>query len=268
MWSSIWRLLASICWPSQRRCGAEPAARICIARLRVEWRDAVHPRLRRSQCSAARRLIAGTSEEERHTLPARTAALHGCKALALLVSRLTIENGSSCRGQVFAIPLPGVPTMTVSTFATAIDDRYFEDYVDGSVFEFGPMMVDEDEIIAFAQRFDPQPMHVDPKRAALGPFRGLIASGWHTVSLMMRLFVDHYLSAVASLASPGVDEIRWVQPVRPGDQLRLRVSVVESRPSRSKPDRGIVVSRLEAINQSGQVVCSLTAMNLLAKRPR
>ncbi len=156
--------------------------------------------------------------------------------------------------------------MTISTFAAPIEDRYFEDYTEGAVFEYGPILVEEAEIISFAKRFDPQTMHIDPAKAAQGPFHGLIASGWHTVGLMMRLFVDNYLSSVASLASPGVDETRWHRPVRPGDQLQLRVSVLESRPSRSKPDRGMVVSLLEAFNQTGEVVCSLKAMNLLAKR--
>jgi acyl dehydratase len=156
--------------------------------------------------------------------------------------------------------------MNVSGFSVPIDDRYFEDYREGSVFTFGPIEVEESEVISFAERFDPQTIHTDPAKAAAGPFGGLIASGWHTASLMMRLFVDNYLSAVASLASPGVDELRWLRPVRPGDQLRLRVSVLETKPSRSKPDRGMVVSLLEALNQSGEVVFSLKAMNLLAKR--
>jgi acyl dehydratase len=134
------------------------------------------------------------------------------------------------------------------------------------VFEFGPIAMEEAEIISFAESFDPQTMHTDPEKAAQGPFHGLIASGWHTIALMMRLFVDHYLSAVASRASPGVDEVRWYRPVRPGDRLQLRISILEARPSRSKPDRGMVVSLLEGINQEGEVVTSLKAMNLLAKR--
>jgi acyl dehydratase len=109
-------------------------------------------------------------------------------------------------------------------------------------------------------------MHIDAAQAAAGPYQGLIASGWHTTGLMMRLFVMHYLSSVATLPSPGVDELRWLRPVRPGDQLLLRVTVAETRPSRSKPDRGMVTSRLEAINQDGTVVCTLTAMNLMLKR--
>lgn len=158
--------------------------------------------------------------------------------------------------------------MTHARFAAPIDDRWFEDYVVGSAYEFGPIEVTAAEIVAFAEKYDPQSMHIDPARAAQGPFGGLIASGWQTVGLMMRLFVDHYLSSVASIASPGIDELRWKAPVRPGDRLRLRVSVLEARTSASKPDRGMVVSLLEALNQRDEIVCSLRAMNLLFVRPR
>ena len=105
----------------------------------------------------------------------------------------------------------------------------------GAVTEFGPIAVDEAEVIAFARRFDPQPIHTDPAAAAAGPFGGLIASGWHTASLVMRVLVEHYLARRASLASPGIDELRWLQPVRPGDVLRVRTTVLEARRSRSKP---------------------------------
>ena len=141
--------------------------------------------------------------------------------------------------------------------------RYFDDYVKGAVFEYSPISVSEAEIIGFAKRLDRQMMHIDPQAAARGPFKGLIASGWHTISLMMRLFVDNYLSAVASLASPGVDEVRWYKPVRPDDAIRLRVSVVDTKPSRSKSDRGAVHSLLEGVNQNGETVASLKAINLL-----
>ena len=156
--------------------------------------------------------------------------------------------------------------MTSASFQSPIDDRWFEDYTPGAVYEFGPITVEEADIIAFARQFDPQTMHVDPQKAKDGLFNGLIASGWHTAGLMMRLAVDHYLSSVASIASPGVDELRWNAPVRPGDQLKLRASVLESRPSATKSDRGMVISRLEAVNNDGVVVCSLKAMNLLLKR--
>lgn len=156
--------------------------------------------------------------------------------------------------------------MELSAFKAPIDQRYFEDYNKGARFEYGPISVEETEIISFARRFDSQCIHTDPEASALGPFNGLIASGWHTIGLMMRLVVDHYLSAVASLGSPGVDEVRWPRPVRPHDQLRLRLSVLETNPSRSKPDRGMVVTSVEAVNQRDEFVASFKAMNLLKRR--
>jgi acyl dehydratase len=151
-------------------------------------------------------------------------------------------------------------------FAVPIDDRYFEDYKEGGVYEYGHLTVTEAEILAFARAFDPQPIHVDPEFADQGPFHGLIASGWHTGAIMMRLFADHYLSRVASLASPGIDELRWPAPLRPGDSVKLRVTTVETRRSRSKPDRGLVRSHVELITQNDQTVLTLTAMNLLRAR--
>jgi acyl dehydratase len=163
---------------------------------------------------------------------------------------------------------PGGSTRTVSDddFAAPIDDRYFEDYVPGAVYEYGYVTVTEADILDFARQFDPQPMHVDPEFAARGPFHGLIASGWHTAGIMMRMFVDHYLSRVASLASPGLDELRWPAPVRPGDSLRLRATVVEARRSRSRPDRGLVRTQSELFNQNDEVVLRVTAMNIIGAR--
>jgi acyl dehydratase len=157
-------------------------------------------------------------------------------------------------------------TLSDGDFAVGIDDRYFEDYAAGAVYEYGYASVSEADIIAFAERFDPQPIHTDAQFAAAGPFGGLIASGWHTASLAMRMVVDHYLSRVASLASPGVDELRWPAPVRPGDSLRLRTTILETRRSRSKPDRGLVRTHVELLNQHGQIVLSLAAMNLIGLR--
>ena len=113
-------------------------------------------------------------------------------------------------------------------------ERYFEDYPPGAVFEGGAIAVTEAEILEFARKYDPQAMHTDPEAAARGYFGGLIASGWHTAAMMMRLFAAHFLSPASSLASPGIDELRWVRPVRPGDVLRVRVTVTEARRSRSK----------------------------------
>jgi acyl dehydratase len=157
--------------------------------------------------------------------------------------------------------------VTFHSFPVPADNRYFEDYVPGHVYEFGTVTVTEAEIIEFARAYDPQYFHLDPAKAAASRFGGIVASGWHTTSLAMRLYVDHYLSHVASLASPGVDEIRWPNPVRPGDTLRIRVTILDSRPSRSKPDRGIVRAKLEAFNQSDDSVLSMTAVSFLARRP-
>src|SRR5258708_6894052 len=114
--------------------------------------------------------------------------------------------------------------MTLSHFPSPREARYFEDYEAGRIYEFGNVVLSEPEIVEFARCFDPQDMHVDPEKARLGRFGGIIASGWHTIGIAMRLYVDHYLSSVASLASPGVDEVRWPNPVRPGDSIRLRVT--------------------------------------------
>src|SRR5271169_4225865 len=152
------------------------------------------------------------------------------------------------------------------TFSRPISDRYFEDYVEGDVHQFGPITVEQDEVIAFAKRFDPQMMHTDPEAAKHTPFGGLIASGWHTAGLMMRLYVEHYLTHVASLASPGLDELRWLKPVRPGDRLSVRVTVLKATPSKSKPDRGVVTSFIEVFDQADEVVMTLKAVNMIARR--
>lgn len=145
-------------------------------------------------------------------------------------------------------------------------ERYFEDYTVGLVDEFGDVLVTADEIVGFARRYDPQAMHIDAEASARGPFGGLIASGWHTAAMTMRLFVEHYLSKVATLPSPGIDELRWVLPVRPGDRLRVRVTVTEARRSRSKPDRGVVRSLVEVLNQRDEVVMTQRPMNLMRCR--
>jgi acyl dehydratase len=144
--------------------------------------------------------------------------------------------------------------------------RYYEDFPVGAVFEFGSLTVTEAEIIAFASQYDPQTMHTNPAAAANGPTGGLIASGWHTTALMMRMYVEHYLPE-DGLPAPGVDELRWLRPVRPGDTLRVRVTVEEARVSHSKPDRGIIRSFSEVLNQNGEAVLSLRAINLVRRRP-
>ena len=153
------------------------------------------------------------------------------------------------------------------SFSHPIDNRYFEDYVEGDVHNFGSIEAEADEIIAFAKRYDPQSLHTDPEAAKLTPFGCLIASGWHTAGLMMRLYVEHYLTHVASLTSPGLDELRWLKPVRPGDRLSVRVTVLKAVASKSKPDRGVVTSSVEVFNQADEAVMSLKVVNIIGRRP-
>ncbi|WP_406120392.1 MaoC family dehydratase [Streptomyces sp. NBC_00989] len=157
-------------------------------------------------------------------------------------------------------------TLSEADFGAPIQDRFFEDYIPGSVYVYGSITMTEQDILRFAGEFDPQSIHTDPEAAEQGPFKGLIASGWHTCAVMMRLYADHYVSKVASLASPGIDELRWVRPVKPGDSLSIHTTIQEARASRTKPDRGIVHTAIEVVNQQGEPVLTLTAMNILLRR--
>jgi acyl dehydratase len=145
--------------------------------------------------------------------------------------------------------------------------RYFEDYHVGETYELGSISVTEEEIIAFAQQFDPQYFHIDAQRAKDSIFGGLVASGWHTTSLFMRLFVDSLLKDTASIASPGVDEVRWLKPVRPGDVLRGRFTVVSSKASRSRSNMGIINSTCELLNQDDEVVMTLKGIHFMGRKP-
>jgi acyl dehydratase len=144
---------------------------------------------------------------------------------------------------------------------------YFEDFPPGDVRESPARTVTREDILAFAREFDPQPFHADEAAAARTIYGGLIASGWHTIAIYMRLMWESYLKDTASLGSPGVDEVRWLKPVRPGDTLRARFTVLEAVPSRSKPDRGIIRSLSHVFNQHGEVVMTLRGLGLFARRP-
>ena len=145
--------------------------------------------------------------------------------------------------------------------------RYWEDFPVGMEAEHGSVEVTEDEILRFAREFDPQPFHVDPEAAAAGPFGGLIASGWHTASLYMGLFVRSQLETSAGMGSPGLEELRWLVPVRPGDVLTARSRIAEAWPSETKPGRGTLVGEHEFVNQRGEVVMRFRARTLMARRP-
>lgn len=144
-----------------------------------------------------------------------------------------------------------------------LSERYFEDYAVGHSVTFGARTVTAEEIIAFAREYDPQSFHLSEEGGRATPYGGLIASGWHTACLSMRLLADSAISRHA-LGSPGLDELLWLKPVRPGDTLSVRISVLEARRSRSKPDRGIVKQRTEALNQDGEVVMQWTG-NVLVR---
>jgi acyl dehydratase len=144
---------------------------------------------------------------------------------------------------------------------------HLEDFAPGQVFESRPLTLTKEQIIAFARDYDPQPFHTDEAAAKNTVYGGLIASGWQTSAIMMRLLWDTFLKDTASLGSPGSDEIRWLKPVRPGDTLRARFTIQEVIPSRSKPDRGIVKTSTEMLTQHGEVVMTHRGMGMFGRRP-
>lgn len=143
---------------------------------------------------------------------------------------------------------------------------YWEDLTAGSVRDMGTVTVSADEIKDFAGQFDPQPFHLDEDAARSSVFGGLCASGWHTCSLAMRLTVENFLTESASMGSPGVENVRWLKPVYPGDTLRLTHTIVESRPLRSRPDTGLVRARWEMFNQNGEKVFQMEGYGMFGRR--
>jgi acyl dehydratase len=144
---------------------------------------------------------------------------------------------------------------------------YWEDLQNAGTVEIGSHTFTEEEIIAFARQFDPQPFHVDPAAAKNSYFKGLIASGWHTCSIGMRLMVDKYVNRSASLGSPGQDNIRWLAPVRAGDTITYRRVILAARPSGSKPEIGLLHSRTEAVNQRGEIAMTMEGWAMFRRRP-
>lgn len=143
---------------------------------------------------------------------------------------------------------------------------YWEDFKVGERIVVGTVGVDRDEIIEFASRYDPQPFHVDEEAAKQSIYGGLIASGWHSCALIMRLICDSYMLEAASLGSPGVENVRWPKPVRPGDTLTAYRTTEESRESRSRPEAGIVKTLWEVENQNGELVMTMSGINLFLRR--
>lgn len=141
-----------------------------------------------------------------------------------------------------------------------------EDFQEGMIQEFGSYHVTKEEILEFAGKYDPQSFHIDEEAAKASQFGGLIASGWHTCAMAMRMLCEGLFSHAAGGSSPGIDEIRWLRPVRPGDTLRLRVEVLKVVPSRSKPNRGTVWNAITVLNQNDEVVATIKAMTIIFKK--
>ena len=145
-------------------------------------------------------------------------------------------------------------------------ERYLEDFAVGQTFGSARLRVEKERIKTFAAEFDPQPFHLDEQAARRSHFGGLVASGWQTASLCMRLVVDGLLKDSTSMGSPGIDELRWLKPVRPDDPLTLTVTVLEARPSQSKPDRGSVKIGYSLVNGTGEPVMTMCAWVIFGRR--
>ena len=143
---------------------------------------------------------------------------------------------------------------------------YFEDFNTGDVAVYGPRLVTREEIVAFAAEFDPQPMHLDEDAASATLLGGLAASGWHACALMMRMIADGFLLDSSSMGAPGVDEVRWLRPLRPGTQVRLRATVLDTRASKSRPEMGLTRIRYDLIDDADTVITTLTSTMMLGRR--
>jgi acyl dehydratase len=158
------------------------------------------------------------------------------------------------------------PSSSLDTALQHKPSLYWEDFPAGLVREFGGTTVQPADIVDFASRFDPQPFHLDDAAGRSTPFAGLVASGWHTCAMAMRMMCDAYLLDAASLGSPGIDNLRWLAPVRPGDTLRMRMTVLGARPMQSKPQAGLVESRWEVFNQDDRLVLDMRGWGMFARR--
>jgi acyl dehydratase len=148
-------------------------------------------------------------------------------------------------------------------------ERYFEDFAVGQTFSSThALRVDKEDIFAFARNYDPQPFHLDEAAARQSIFQGLSASGWHTAALTMRLINDSDFKAAGGTVGLGFDTMRWPIPVRPGDELRIESEILELRPSKSRPDRGLMKVRTRTLNQNGDIVQELTANVMVPRRPK
>src|SRR6185312_14907386 len=156
--------------------------------------------------------------------------------------------------------------MEMSSGAAAVPELYWEDFAPGRVFEHGPRRLPREEMLAFATEFDPQPMHLDEVAGHASMLGGLAASGWYVCCILMRMVVDAFVGRSSSMGAPGVDEVRWLLPVRPDEELSLRATVLETRASKSRPDMGFVRFEFELFNARKQRVMTLTTSLMLALR--
>jgi acyl dehydratase len=144
--------------------------------------------------------------------------------------------------------------------------RYFEDFTPGMMIEHGPRLVTREEIVAFAAEFDPQPMHLDEEAARNSILGGLAASGWHTCCLLMRMACDGFVLDSSSMGAPGVDEVKWLKPLRPGTHITLRTTVLETRTSKNRPEMGLVKALMEVLDDEGGQIMTLTTSMLMGRR--
>jgi acyl dehydratase len=156
--------------------------------------------------------------------------------------------------------------LEMSSGAAVVPELYWEDFAPGRTFEHGPRRLPRDEMIAFAAEFDPQPMHLDEMAARQTMLGGLAASGWYLCCILMRMTVDAFVGRSSSMGAPGVDEVKWLMPVRPDDELSLRATVLETRASKSRPDMGFVRFEFELFNAAGRRAVSLTTSLMLERR--
>jgi acyl dehydratase len=154
----------------------------------------------------------------------------------------------------------GVPT------GIPVRERFFEDFRAGEVFEFGDRLIEETEIIDFARKYDPQSFHTDPVAALESSFAGLVASGWMTAAVVARMIVDEFIAPASAMGSPGLDELRWLRPVRPGDRLRVWLKILETQRSQTRPYRGTLKIRFDALNQYDQIVMSVSSRAMVRCR--
>ena len=152
------------------------------------------------------------------------------------------------------------------THIERVSKLHWEDFIAGSVAEYGPRRVTREEIIAFAAEFDPQPMHLDEEAASASMLGGLAASGWHTCCIVMRMISDGMLHRTSFMGAPGIEEVRWLAPVRPGESIRLRVTVVETRGSRSRPDMGFVKFHYQVFGAGDRLLMTLTVIPMFGRR--